>query len=195
MKNELIGASRGFGLILVGALALSSLARAVEPTAFDLVKEGNRHVGEEAKDRVVKIVSEKSVASLTPTMWSVYYADRAAGDTSTEVRFAGGKMVVVKHHTGFLGISSKPKELPKEKLKVDSDRALQIAQSEPVLKNLKLTASRLILEPWEEQPVWKVRLWAAKLSKPEEMTEIGDLYINPDDGKVVRNNLKIQRVD
>jgi len=40
------------------------LATAGELTAFDLVKEGNRYVGEPSKDKVVQIRSDKSVGTL-----------------------------------------------------------------------------------------------------------------------------------
>ena len=46
-------------------------------------------------------------------------------------------------------------------------------------------ATRLILEEWESMPVWKVRLWAAKLQKSEEMAEVGDVFIDVQDGKVL----------
>ena len=42
----------------------SSFAK--DATAFDLIEEGNKHVGEDEKDRVVEIRSEKTVGSLTP---------------------------------------------------------------------------------------------------------------------------------
>ncbi|HTL17277.1 MAG TPA: hypothetical protein VL793_08570, partial [Patescibacteria group bacterium] len=46
-------------------------AYADEPTAFELIKEGNRYVGEQAKDRIVQIRSEKSVGTMTPNIWYV----------------------------------------------------------------------------------------------------------------------------
>ena len=52
--------------------------RAAEPTAFDLVKEGNRYVGEQAKDKVVQIRSEKSIGGLDPAIWYVVYRDATA---------------------------------------------------------------------------------------------------------------------
>src|SRR5438309_8629841 len=48
-------------------------AFANEPTAFELIKEGNRHLGEEAKDQVTQIRSAKSIGTLTPNIWYVIY--------------------------------------------------------------------------------------------------------------------------
>ena len=56
-------------LTAVAALVLGGtvqMAGGSEMTAFELIKEGNRYVGEESKDKVVQIRSEKSVGSLTP---------------------------------------------------------------------------------------------------------------------------------
>ena len=44
-------------------------------------------------------------------------------------------------------------------------------------------------------PVWKVKLWAAKLKNPMHDADIGDVLISAKDGKVVRSNLHINSVD
>src|SRR6185295_7396753 len=155
---------------------LVSVLNAAEPTALELIKEGNRHVGEDAKDRVVEIRSEKSVGTLTPNIWYVVYYDPDATAKATEVKFMAGQKVSVKRPARILEpITGAQKELPKDKLKIDSDKALDIAQGEPVLKNLTLKASQLKLErrsSIEDVPVWKVELWAAKLNNPNRAVSI-----------------------
>lgn len=188
--------SLGAGLFL--ALTVVA-ARAAEPTAFQLVKEGNRHVGEEAKDRVVQIRSEKSIGSLTPSIWYVVFYDPDATAKAAEVKFVAGKKVSVKRPARILEpITGAHKELPRASLKIDSDKALQIATSEPILKNLTLKASELKLERrsgGDETPVWKVELWAAKLNNPNKAVSVGEVFITAEDGKVVKSDLKINRVD
>ena len=113
-------------LLLAGGL--SQIANTAEPTAFDLVKEGNRHLGEEAKGRVVQIRSEKSVGGLTPNIWFVVYYDPDATAKATEIKFAAGTKVSVKRPARVLEpITGAHLELPKEKLKIDSDKAIEIA--------------------------------------------------------------------
>jgi hypothetical protein len=182
-------------LLLVSGL--SQFAKAAEPTAFDLVKEGNRHLGEEAKGRVVQIRSEKSVGGLTPNIWFVVYYDPDATAKATEIKFAAGTKVAVKRPARVLeSISGSYRELPKEKLKIDSDKAIEIAKNEPLIKNLTLTNTQLTLERGEDdQPVWKVKLWAAKIRKPSDTVNIGEIHISAEDGKVVKNDLKPGRVD
>ena len=182
-------------LLLIGGLR--QFANAGEPTAFDLVKEGNRHLGEEAKGRVVQIRSEKSVGGLTPNIWFIVYYDPDATAKATEIKFAAGTKVSVKRPPRVLEpIMGSHRELPKEKLKIDSDKAIEIAKNEPLIKNLTLTNTQLTLERGEEdQPVWKVKLWAAKIRKPSDTVNIGELHLSAEDGKVVKNDLKPGRVD
>ena len=170
---------------------------ASELSAFELVKEGNRHLGEEAKDRVVQIRSEKSVGGLTPNIWYVVYYDPDATAKATEIKFAAGSQVSVKRPARILEpITGAHRELPKDKLKIDSDKAIDIAKNEPLIKNLTLTNTELKLERGEaDQPVWKVKLWAAKIRRPSDTVNIGEVEISAEDGKLVRNDLKPGRVD
>ena len=196
MKMKLFSGKWLAALLLAGGLSqIASLA--AEPTAFELIKEGNRHVGEEAKGHVVQIRSEKSIGSLMPNIWYVVYYDPDATAKATEVKFAAGTKVSVKRPARILEpITRSHRELAKEKLKIDSDKAIQIAKSDPLLKNVTLTNTEMRLERGEgEQPVWKVKLWAAKIRKPSETVNIGEIHISAEDGKVVKNDLKPGRVD
>lgn len=186
-----LAATIGLALVVTGA-------HAGEMTAFELAKEGNRYLGEDAKDKVVQIRSEKSVGTLTPNIWFIVYYDPDATAKATEVKFAAGQKISVKRPARvFELIGGADKALPKDKLKIDSDKALEIAQKEPLLANLTLKASEMKLERWGDAhlPVWKVRLWAAKLSNPNRMADIGEVFISADEGKVVKNDLKPRRVD
>jgi hypothetical protein len=63
-------------LVMVSSLLPSVYA--ASSTAFDLIKEGNRYVGEPAKDKIVQIRSEKSIGSITPNIWYVVFYDPTA---------------------------------------------------------------------------------------------------------------------
>ena len=184
-------------LVLVGLCAVPwQRAAAAEITAFELIKEGNRHVGEVAKDKVVQVRSEKSLGTMTPNIWFVVYYDVDATAKATEVKFGAGQKLAVKRPARIFELAGKAHlPMPREKLKVDSDKALDIAAKDPLLKNLKLLASRMTLEAWEGAPTWKVRLWAAKLRNPTKDADLGEVFISADDGKVVKNDLHIERVD
>lgn len=185
-------------LLLYGLLvfSLAGVARADEPTAFQLVKRGDDYVGVQSKDKVVQIRSEKSVSGLTPEIWYVVYYDPDATLKAVEVKFGAGQKMDVSHPFRLLEpVTGDDKMLDGSKLKVDSDRALAIATSQPLLKNLTLKASQFWLLHGDNGPVWKVKLWAAKLSDPSRDADIGDVYISTADGTVVRVDLHPNSVD
>lgn len=164
---------------------------AAEPTALELVRDGNRHVGESFKDKVVLIRSEKSVATLTPQTWVVNYRNEFTSLKGLEVKFVGGKMADVDHSSK----GGRPFDL--SKLKIDSDKALNVVTNEPILKNLTLRATKMSLEPMGENgvPAWRVQVWAARLKNPADSVSIGELVISAEDGSSLKNHLKISRVD
>lgn len=196
MERTFRFAKRAVAMLSLGALLFGSTALAGEATAFDLAKEADKHVGEDAKGKVVQIRSEKSIGSMTPNIWYVVLYDPDATAKAAEIKFAGGKKISVKRPARVLEFATGSQNpLDKEKLKTDSDDALETAMEEPILKNLKLTASRLTLEKWQNTPVWKVRLWAEKLRDPKKDADIGEVIIDAESGKVLKNDLKIDRVD
>lgn len=199
MKTKLIIIQRGLCALVLGLVMMNSEARSKEMTAFDLAKEGNRYVGEQSKDKVVQIRSEKSIASLTPDIWYVVYYDPDATLKAVEVKFGAGQKLEVKRPVRLLEPITKADEpLSPAKLKVDSDKALAIAKKDPLLGKLTLKASRSVLERRgidDATPVWKVRLWAAKLDNPDDNVDIGEVVISAEDGTVLKSDLKPGHVD
>jgi hypothetical protein len=170
-------------------------AHADEPTAFQLIKEGNRFVGEQSKDKVLAIYSDKPLTGLTPSIWYVDYYDPDAKYKIIEVKFGAGlKLDVKRPWKPFGGGGSEDKKIDLNTLKVDSDAAIGIATSQQLLKPLTLKATQLWLQRGKDGLVWKVRLWAAKLSDSKLSAIIGDVYISPIDGNIVRADLHIERL-
>lgn len=184
-------------LLIAGfAWALAGVSHAGEATAFDLAKKGDQYVGVQSKDKVVQIRSEKSVGSLTPNIWYVVYYDPDAAFKSVQVKFGAGKKMDVSHPWRALEmVSDQHKVLDKDKLKVDSNRALKIAASQPLLRHLTLKASKLTLGHSDQGPVWRVELWAAKLKNPNDDADIGTVVLSASDGSVVKTDLHPGSVD
>lgn len=185
--------------LLLAILALHtsiSPLRAADATAFELIKEGNRFVSEEAKDKIVEIRSEKSVASLVPNIWYIIYYDADATFKATEVKFSAGKKDSVKRPGRLFEMVSGNKPIDRTKLKIDSDIAIATAKKEPLLDKLTLTNTQLKLDKdGEGILIWKVRLWAAKIRRPADTTDIGEVIISAETGKVLKTDLHIDRVD
>ena len=143
MQMSVAGKVLAAGTVLFAA---ARIAAAGEPTAFDLAKEGNRYVGEQSKDKVVQIRSDKSVGTLTPAVWYVVYYDPDATLKAVEVKFGAGKKLDVSHPVRLLEpVTGGDKVLDRAKLKVDSDDALKTATSETTNRpRLSRTAARTI---------------------------------------------------
>ena len=184
--------------LLVLALPLMATAGTTkELTAFELIKEGNRYVGEHVRDKVVQIRSEKSVGGLTPTIWYVVYYDTTASLKAMEVKFGAGRMLDVKRPFRLLEpVHGGDRPMDRAKMKINSDQAIATALKEPLLEKLTITATSMKLDRQRDGTIaWRVRLWAAKLRNPNKDADIGDVWVNAEDGKVLRNDLHINRVD
>ncbi len=194
MKSTFMKAATvvAMGVLLTGAVH----AAADDATAFSLIKEGNRFIGEQSRDKVMQIRSEKSVGTLTPSIWYVVYYDPDAKLKAVEVKFGAGQKMEVKRPLRVVeAITDHDRVIDRAKLKVDSDKALRTAAGEPLLKNLTLKASQMWLQPGKDGPAWKVRLWAAKLNNPNANADIGEVFISAEDGKIIRSDLHPNRVD
>jgi hypothetical protein len=178
--------------ILVGILltmASAGRAMAADATAFSLVKAGDAYIGQQSKDKVVQIRSDKSAGSLTPDIWYVVYYDPDATLKAVEVKFGAGQKMDVSHPLRLVEpVTGADKVLDSALLKVDSDRALSLAKSQPLLANLTLVASQMWLQHSDEGPRWKVKLWAAKVNKAGDV-DVGDVYISAADGAVTKVDL------
>jgi hypothetical protein len=178
---------------LAGAACLR--ANAVEPTAFQLIKTGNQFVGEPSQNKVLEIYSDKSLAGLTPSVWHVVYFDPDARGKIVEVKFGAGLKLDVKRPLKLFGGGGKEGNVfEMNKFKTDSDAALNIATSQQLLKPLTLKNTRMWLLRGDDGVVWKVRIWAAKFSDPNATAEIGDVFISPENGKIVRADLHVEKV-
>lgn len=205
MKNKhALSSWTVFGIVLA-SFGLATRVLGSEPTAFELAKEANRYVGEQAKDKIVQIRSEKSVGTVTPNIWYVVFYDTTATLKAVEVKFGAGKMLDVKRPMRLLEpVTGGDAPLDKAKLKVDSDQAIKTALKEPLLENIKVTATQLKLERVGEgvlgisgagEPVWKIKLWATKLRQPGRDADIGEVWLSANDGKVLKSDLHLNRID
>jgi hypothetical protein len=78
---------------------------------------------------------------------------------------------------------------------VDSDQAIRIAKSQPVLSNLKLTATQLWLEHGDNGPQWRVKLWAARINNHDGDADIGIVILSANDGSLIDVDLHPNSVD
>jgi len=184
--------------LLAGALVAVSLGRAAgaDVTAFELIKEGNRYVGEPAKNKISQIRSEKSIGGLQPNIWYIVYYDPTASMKATEVKFGAGQMMETKRPFRlFERAGAGDRIMDRDKLKIDSNKAIEIAVKQPLLEKLTIKATKVELEKREGAPTWMIQLYAAKLNNPNKDVDIGQVFLSAEDGKVSKSDLHINRVD
>ncbi|HWY31895.1 MAG TPA: hypothetical protein VNX46_14135 [Candidatus Acidoferrum sp.] len=185
-------------LLLTGVLLVATAFKSVadEPTALNLARRGNQYVGVQSRDKVVQIRSEKSISSLTPNIWYVVYYDPDATFKAVEVKFGGGQELEVTHPWRVIEMTGDDHHvLDGAKLKVDSDQAIRIAKSQPVLANVKLDATQLWLEHGDTGPQWRVKLWALRINNNSGDADIGVVILSAADGSIVNIDLHPNSVD
>lgn len=181
----------------IAAVTLSLIfsVHADDVTAINLIKEGDKYVGDDVKGKVVEIRSEKSNGGLTPDIWYVAYDDEDATFKIAEVKFEGGKKTSVRRPTRPLELTARNMEImDRKKLNIDSDKAQAIAAGDSSLSGAKLSAMQFWLQNKDGGPVWKVKLWAQKTDHPDKIADIGEIYISADDGKVMRHDLHLEHL-
>lgn len=179
------------GLILGAVLGLATARVALaDSTALQLVKSGNDYVAMPSRDKVLRIYSDKSVGTLEPNIWHIVYYDPTVFSRSVEVKFGAGQEMDVSHPIRpFMLPASAGDILDRSKLNVDSDRALGIAISQPLLKGLTLRSTKLTLDNGDTGPVWKVELYVAKVNDPTKEADIGAICISASDMSVAKSDL------
>jgi hypothetical protein len=187
------------GTVVLAAIALCAFVQRVsadEPTGLSLIKDANEYVGKDVRDKIVQIRSEKSIASLQPNIWYVVFYDHDATFKTAQVKFGAGKKLETTHPLRSPIKYTNDKDLLDQKaIKIDSDKAIKTATAEPLLDKLTIRATQLWLENVDNVPTWRVRLWAQKLRHPNDDADIGEVFVNAIDGKVIKSDLHINRVD
>jgi len=188
---------RKYGLLIgaVAGLAAAQIALADE-TALNLIKKGNDYVGMPSRDKVLEIYSDKSIGSLSPNVWYVVYYDPTVAFKAVEVKFGAGQEMEVSHSIQPFRLPARERDvMDSAQMSVDSDRALAIAQSQPLLKNLTLRSSRMTLERGDSGPAWRIQLFAAGVNDPSKEADIGTVVLSATDGSVIKADLNPARAD
>lgn len=170
-------------------MAAACIAQA-DPTALQLVKKGDQYVGVQSKDQILQIWAEKSAASVEPNIWHVVYYDPSASGHNTDVKFGAGEEMGISHpmHPFFSGPKLRD-VIDLSKVHVDSDRALQIASEQPLLKGLKLRYSQMKLAYTDDGVTWTIELWSARVNDSTKDAGVGTMVLSANNGEVLKADL------
>ena len=169
-----------------------------QATALAVIKIGNQHVRDQAKDRVIEIRSRKERGNIPPAEWDILYDDRKEfGLTrfAADVHIRNGQY----EGTGQQGISGPAgigvrKPMPLERVKIDSDRALEITRTS-LGSDVPLIMGDFCLHAGQgDLPTWTIKLWASKPRDPRALVDLGSIEISAEDGSILKNALRSNRV-
>lgn len=185
-------------LLAAGGEAVQAAEQPNQPaTAFELMERGDQYLQPHARGKVVLARSEKSEGGLVPNVWHILYYDATARMKAVELKFVNGKAMERSHPFRlFSRLTGNTAPLNQNKLKIDSDKALEIATSHPDLKHVKLVATKMEAR-WDNDfhVVWEIDLYARKVARPAAEVHIGELILSAKDGEVLKNNLEVYRVN
>ena len=164
-------------------------------TALQLLQKGNSHVSARSKNRVLEMISARAPVEEVPQNWRIIYYDDKVTYDAVEVRFERGEMARVYEPSRLLSVftSGASKILDLKKVKIDSDRAIQIAVSEASAETLTAKTVELKLERgYGGLPVWNVKLYGTVPWKTGGESSLGYVILLAEDGKVLKNALSKQ---
>jgi hypothetical protein len=183
----------GEGTNIALGVALPPAAPAVAPqSAFEAraVVEATLNpslIAPTGQASLLKIIGRHDAGAPEPRTWTFYFYDTGAKGNATYITVRNGKMVrdgeaitstVFPWHQDDI--------LPEDKLKVDSTKALAIAQA--LIPNVPISSSSFeLIRPRNYAPMWKLTLWTRDHDGQE--AQIGTVQILTETGYVVKNGL------
>ena len=169
-------------------------------TAFKLIANGNTNVPtKSSKDQIVAMESVgRSRGEVMPRSWKLSYYDEARKADATAVYFEGGVMTKVSAAGRIIenggGIFGKEKPFDRSKLKIDSDKLLEIIRNQPQARDLNLLSTRMELKRESGiQPVWEVEVWVERQRQPGDECSLGRIKISAETGKIISSDLNRER--
>lgn len=84
---------------------------------------------------------------------------------------------------------------PQASLKCGRDNCVIAAGCQLQIQyRIAIAAGRDTFGTMKTNSVWEVELWAARLDRPARNRDIGEVHVSMEDGKVVKNDLKPDRL-
>jgi hypothetical protein len=161
-------------------------------TALQLLRKGNKHVPARSQNRLLQIISGRTLVTRAPELWRILYRDDKASYNAVEVRFKNGEIDRVFEPSRFLELFrfSEPKLLDLKKVNTDSDEAIRIALAECDNQGVQAKSVELKLERgYGGLPVWSVELFGIVPGKNSDDAALGSVILLAEDGKVLKRDI------
>jgi hypothetical protein len=157
-------------------------------TAFQAEPYAEKMLSDQARGKLVKIVGIRG-AGIEPVSWKFLSYDPYASQNGRVVTITGKAVTEIRD--GYseldnlrLAAYKEDEIIPKDQLKVDSDKAFKVVQNSAQLSKVKITSVQYVLEKSSGgavTPVWKLTLYADV--KGHE-AEIGNAKISAETGQI-----------
>jgi hypothetical protein len=162
------------GLFL--ALVLVSSAGAKPLTAFQALPIAEGVVNPAAKKKLIQVWGDRSPQELTPEVWSYVFYDTTADQDGRKVTITGKTVSEIRD--GYFEVNrfrlaayKADEVMDPKRLKIDSDKALDVVRKSTQLKEVKLSTVKFELRQEEDRmsPVWTLILIADKEGYEKEI--------------------------
>ena len=169
------------------------------PTAFEALRIAEKQVSPDSKQYLYGIIGQRSPTTLTPVSWQFIYWNPHSWSHSEQITVAGGQVTEIKDGLFSLGNLhllpyKKENTINPSKLKIDSNRALDIAtKSNEMFKAVRLSTVtfRLASLKEHEEACWILDFFADKNGLEHS---IGYVIIGAITGKVYKMKLNFSKV-
>ncbi|CAF0689289.1 hypothetical protein [Candidatus Methylacidithermus pantelleriae] len=167
-------------------------------TAFEAKRIADRAVGAELRERILEIWGPRSPTALTPTCWQFLYYDPGAAYRSRKVVVVDDRLGAVEtggpdwEHLRL--VPYKEGEVVEPwRLRIDSDRALEIVQNRVAWKGVRLSTVTFWLRKDLNQggpPFWHLQFFADREGYEKD---IGYAEVAVDTGEILRMRIEPEK--
>ncbi|MDD4933958.1 MAG: hypothetical protein PHO89_10920 [Methylacidiphilaceae bacterium] len=200
-------------LVLIAVYALSAYAfcfakgpqppargKQGPPTAFSALAVAQQYAPEGSQAKMLAIVGPRSQSSLTPTTWEFVYWNQGGWKNLKKITVVGGQVRDVREGIvaiGSLGVArlvryKESQAFDPNRLKVDSDRALQVILKTGAVGKARLSTVLFELARTgdEEEASWQMRFYADRRGME---ADIGVARVGAVSGKILELRLNPSR--
>ncbi len=183
-------------LVLPALILLSpAAASAKAPTAWEAIAIAKKQVPAESQDKVMVIRGDRSENELTPDTWHVVFYDEQASQDGRQVTVTGRAISGIREGYFDLGrirlAAYKMEEIiTPDKLKIDSDKALNVLVQTNRLKAYSLSSVIYELERDMDlrEAIWRLKIYVDDGNGKEKY--IGFARISAENGRVIEMRFK-----
>ncbi|WP_018290603.1 hypothetical protein [Verrucomicrobium sp. 3C] len=170
------------------------------PTAFSALAVAQQYAPEQSQAKMLAIVGPRSQTSLTPTSWEFVYWNQGGWKNLKRITVVGGQVRDVRQ--GIVAMASlgvarlvrykESQAFDPNRLKVDSDRALQVILKTGAVGKARLSTVLfdLALMGEESEPSWEMRFYADRRGLE---ADIGVARVGAVSGKILELRLNPSR--